>query len=58
MADMGRRATDIVLKLLSGASCEFNVKVPGELIVRESTGPVLARNASPVLMQSVSHKRG
>jgi DNA-binding LacI/PurR family transcriptional regulator len=39
MAQMGRLATDIVLKLLSGATCEFNVKVPGELIVRESTSP-------------------
>jgi|HubBroStandDraft_1064217.scaffolds.fasta_scaffold73828_1 DNA-binding LacI/PurR family transcriptional regulator len=36
---MGRLATEIVLKLLSGMSCEYNVKVQGELIVRESTAP-------------------
>jgi DNA-binding LacI/PurR family transcriptional regulator len=39
---MGKLATEIVLKLLSGTSCEYNVKVQGELIVRESTsGPLL-----------------
>jgi DNA-binding LacI/PurR family transcriptional regulator len=43
MAYMGQLATDIVLKLLSGASCEFNVKVPGELVVRESSSPPCAR---------------
>jgi DNA-binding LacI/PurR family transcriptional regulator len=36
---MGGLATEIVLKLLSGTTCEFNVKVHGELIVRESTAP-------------------
>jgi DNA-binding LacI/PurR family transcriptional regulator len=36
---MGRLATEIVLKLLSGTSCEYNVKVQGELVVRESTAP-------------------
>jgi LacI family repressor for deo operon, udp, cdd, tsx, nupC, and nupG len=36
--EMGRLATEIVLKLLSGTTCEFNVKVRGELIIRESTG--------------------
>jgi LacI family repressor for deo operon, udp, cdd, tsx, nupC, and nupG len=36
---MGKLATEIVLKLLSGTSCEYNVKVQGELIVRESTAP-------------------
>ncbi len=39
MAHMGRLATEIVVKLLSGASCEFNLKVSGELVVRESTAP-------------------
>jgi DNA-binding LacI/PurR family transcriptional regulator len=39
MAQMGRLATDSVLKLLTGACCDFNVKVPGELVVRESTSP-------------------
>jgi DNA-binding LacI/PurR family transcriptional regulator len=34
---MGRLAAEIVLTLLSGSSCEYNVKVQGELIVREST---------------------
>jgi DNA-binding LacI/PurR family transcriptional regulator len=36
---MGKLATEIVLKLLSGTSCEYNVKVQGELIIRESTAP-------------------
>jgi DNA-binding LacI/PurR family transcriptional regulator len=36
---MGKLATEIVLKLLSGTSCEYNVKVQGELVVRESTAP-------------------
>ena len=40
MAHMGRLATEILLKLLSGAICEFNLKVPAELIVRESTAPL------------------
>jgi DNA-binding LacI/PurR family transcriptional regulator len=39
MARMGRVATQIVLKLLSGETGDFNLKVPGELIVRESTAP-------------------
>ncbi len=43
MAQMGRLATDIVLKLLSGSRCEFNVKVHGELTIRESTSPPRAR---------------
>ncbi len=37
---MGRLATEIVLKLLAGTSCEYNVKVQGELVIRESTGPL------------------
>jgi len=43
MAYMGQLATDIVLKLLSGASCEFNIKVPGQLVVRESSSPPCAQ---------------
>ena len=36
---MGKLATEIVLKLLAGTSCEYNVKVQGELIIRDSTAP-------------------
>jgi DNA-binding LacI/PurR family transcriptional regulator len=36
---MGRLATEIVLKLLDGTSCEYNVEVQGELVIRESTAP-------------------
>jgi LacI family repressor for deo operon, udp, cdd, tsx, nupC, and nupG len=59
MAHMGRLATEIVLKLLSGASCEFNLKVPGELIVRESTAPPPASastNADPDKLRIVPKK--
>jgi len=43
---MGRLATEIVLKLLSGVDCECNVKVQGELIIWQSTAP-LATGAEP-----------
>jgi DNA-binding LacI/PurR family transcriptional regulator len=36
---MGRLAMETLLNLLSGSPAEENVKVPGELIVRESTAP-------------------
>ena len=36
---MGRLATEMVLKLLSGVDCECNVRVQGELIIRRSTAP-------------------
>lgn len=36
---MGKLATEIMLKLFSGTSCEYNVKVQGELVIRESTAP-------------------
>jgi DNA-binding LacI/PurR family transcriptional regulator len=39
MAYMGKLATDIILRLLSGASCDFRLKIPGELVVRESSAP-------------------
>lgn len=41
---MGQMATEIVLKLLSGTTCDFNVKVQGELIVRESTARPAGRS--------------
>jgi DNA-binding LacI/PurR family transcriptional regulator len=37
---MGRLATEIILKLISGVDCECNVKVRGELIIRQSTAPL------------------
>jgi LacI family repressor for deo operon, udp, cdd, tsx, nupC, and nupG len=36
---MGRKATEILLKLLAGSDSESSVRVQGELIVRESTAP-------------------
>lgn len=36
---MGRLAMETLLTLLSGAKSEENIKVPGELVVRQSTGP-------------------
>jgi DNA-binding LacI/PurR family transcriptional regulator len=37
--EMGRLAADVLLKLMSGTLAEHEIKVSGELIVRESTGP-------------------
>ncbi|MBI5282380.1 MAG: LacI family DNA-binding transcriptional regulator [Candidatus Solibacter usitatus] len=37
MRDMGRLALETLLQLLSGAATQPNIKVPGELIVRQST---------------------
>jgi DNA-binding LacI/PurR family transcriptional regulator len=37
--EMGRLGAEILLKLLSGMRCEFNLRVPGQLIIRESTAP-------------------
>jgi len=42
---MGQLAIEIVLKLLSGVDCECNVKVQGELIIRQSTAPPAAGTA-------------
>ena len=39
MRQMGRMAMETLLDLLSGGRREHNLKVPGELIVRESTAP-------------------
>ncbi len=36
---MGRLAMETLLRLLSGSTSEENIKVPGELVVRESTAP-------------------
>jgi DNA-binding LacI/PurR family transcriptional regulator len=36
---MGRLAMETLLRLLSGSTSEENVKVPGELVIRESTAP-------------------
>jgi DNA-binding LacI/PurR family transcriptional regulator len=36
---MGRMAMEIMIKLLSGVDSKANIKVEGELIVRESTAP-------------------
>ncbi len=51
---MGRLAMEILLKLLSGAQCETNLKVEGELIVRESTTvPNPEGKGEPLLPQPV-----
>jgi DNA-binding LacI/PurR family transcriptional regulator len=39
MARMGRLAMETLLDILAGSGSEHNIKVPGELIVRESTAP-------------------
>lgn len=39
MRDMGRLALETLIKLSGGASSQPNIKVPGELIVRQSTAP-------------------
>ena len=40
MSQMGRLAMEAMLDLLSGSGATHEIKVRGELIVRESTGPV------------------
>lgn len=37
--EMGRMAMQVLFKLMTGADADQNVRVSGELIVRESTGP-------------------
>jgi DNA-binding LacI/PurR family transcriptional regulator len=37
--EMGRLAMEVLLKLLAGSDTEQNVRVTGELVVRESTAP-------------------
>ena len=39
MRDMGRLALETLMKLLGGTGSQPNIKVPGELIVRQSTAP-------------------
>ena len=41
--DMGRQAMEILLRLLAGEECERGIKVPAELVVRQSTAPPRAR---------------
>jgi DNA-binding LacI/PurR family transcriptional regulator len=40
MREMGRQATNILFRLLDGADVENSRRVQGQLIVRESTGPL------------------
>jgi DNA-binding LacI/PurR family transcriptional regulator len=40
---MGRLAAETLLKLMAGATSEVHIRVPGELIVRESTAPPRVR---------------
>jgi len=44
--EMGRIAMEILLNLLNGSAAESSRKVPGELIVRESTAPPRLKAAS------------
>ena len=39
MLQMGRLAMETPLDVLAGSQSDYNIKVPGELIVRESTAP-------------------
>ena len=39
MREMGRIALETLMKLLAGTGAQPNIKVPGELIVRQSTAP-------------------
>ena len=39
MPQMGRLAMETLLDILAGSRSSHNIKVPGELIVRESTLP-------------------
>jgi DNA-binding LacI/PurR family transcriptional regulator len=39
MPQMGRLAMETLLDILAGSKSNHNIKVPGELIVRESTAP-------------------
>lgn len=36
---MGTMAAEILLKVMVGEQCELDIRVPGELVIRESTGP-------------------
>ena len=36
---MGAMAAEILLKVMAGEECEQDIRVPGELVIRESTGP-------------------
>jgi DNA-binding LacI/PurR family transcriptional regulator len=44
MRQMGRLAMETLFQLLSGVESTQNIKVPGELIVRESTAPPKAKS--------------
>ncbi len=52
--EMGRLGMDTLLKLLSGGDPEQNVKVPGELIVRQSTAPRRSQSTAPHKEASMS----
>jgi len=41
---MGELAAEILLKVLAGENCEQEVRVPGELVIRESTAPPRAES--------------
>jgi DNA-binding LacI/PurR family transcriptional regulator len=39
MAQMGQLAIETLLDILAGSHSTHNIKVPGELVARESTAP-------------------
>jgi DNA-binding LacI/PurR family transcriptional regulator len=39
MRQMGRMAMETLLKIFAGAESGIDIKVPGELVVRQSTAP-------------------
>lgn len=43
MPQMGRLAMETLLDILAGSKSNHNIKVPGELVVRESTAPPKAK---------------
>jgi LacI family repressor for deo operon, udp, cdd, tsx, nupC, and nupG len=54
--EMGRKATEMVLSLLSENPSAANIVLQGELIVRESTGPVPGRQVDIELPHGVGKK--
>ncbi len=58
--EMGRLAMQVMLKLLTGGDAEQKIKVPGELIVRESAAPPKeesAWNCSSAMQTGLASKR-
>jgi DNA-binding LacI/PurR family transcriptional regulator len=46
MKEMGRMAMEMLSKLLSGSQEPMQIRVPGELLLRETTSPPAAAQES------------